>query len=388
MTVRISLLFLLTFWLSPAVSAEQWLYLFFPSDNDVQQSFVRINNRSDEAGIQTITGIDDAGVNSPNTVTLSFTAGQSRNFNSDDLENGNSSKGLTGALGDGAGNWRLKFESELDLDVSGLFRNSIGFVNIVHTSADDVGDTTHEVYLFNPGSNQNQVSRLRVVNLSSVNNTFEVNAIDDDGNSAGPVTFTVPGNEAFEVTSAELEAGGSGLTGSLGDGSGKWRMTVTSSQAAKVLSLLEDPDGNISNLSTAIVPEDDQYLINYMLPDDASQQGFIRFINNSNSAATVSIEGIDEEGSSSNITLALGANEGRHLNSGDIENGNTNKGLTGSLGDGAGAWRLIITADQDIDVVGLFRTNDGFVNIVHNNTNFVAATSHFVPFFYPASNPN
>ena len=59
----------------PVYAAEQWLYLFFPSDNDVQQSFVRINNRSDEAGILTITGIDDAGVTSPNTVTLSFAAG-------------------------------------------------------------------------------------------------------------------------------------------------------------------------------------------------------------------------------------------------------------------------------------------------------------------------
>ena len=373
---------------APSHAAEQWLYLFFPADNEVQQSFVRINNRSNEAGTLMITGIDDAGVTSPNTVTLSFAAGQSRNFNSEDLENGNASKGLTGALGDGSGNWRLKFETDLDLDVSGLFRNSIGFVNIVHTSADDVGDTTHEVYFFNPGSNQNQVSRLRVVNLSSTTNTFEVTAIDDDGTSAGPVTFTVPANEVSEVTAASLESGGAGLTGSLGDGSGKWRLTVTSTQPAKVLSLLEDPEGNISNLSTAIVPENDQYLINYMLPDDASQQGFIRFINNSSSAATVSIEGIDEEGNSSVISLSLGANEGRHLNSGDIENGNVSKGLTGSLGDGVGAWRLIISADQDIDVVGLFRTNDGFVNIVHNNTNFVAATTHFVPFFNPASNPN
>ena len=226
------------------------------------------------------------------------------------------------------------------------------------------------------------------MNLTSSSNTFEINATDDDGNTAGPVTFSVPGNEAFEVTSAELESGGSPLSGSLGDGSGKWRMTLSSSQSAKVLSLLEDPDGNISNLSNAIVPEDDQYLINYMLPDDASQEGFIRFINNSNSATTVTIEGIDEEGNSDTITLSLGANEGRHLNSGDIENGNTNKGLSGSLGDGAGAWRLLISANQDIDVVGLFRTSDGFVNTVHNNTNFVAATSHFVPFFNPASNPN
>lgn len=56
-------------------SAEQWLYLFFPADNEVQQSCVRINNRGTESGTLTITGIDDAGVTSPNTVTLSFAAG-------------------------------------------------------------------------------------------------------------------------------------------------------------------------------------------------------------------------------------------------------------------------------------------------------------------------
>ncbi|MBO6657194.1 MAG: hypothetical protein JJ934_09885 [Pseudomonadales bacterium] len=38
--------------LAPSHAAEQWLYPFFPADNEVQQSFVRINNRSNEAGLR------------------------------------------------------------------------------------------------------------------------------------------------------------------------------------------------------------------------------------------------------------------------------------------------------------------------------------------------
>lgn len=372
----------------PVHAAEQWLHLFFPADNEVQQSFVRINNRSEESGSVTITAIDDEGVTASSTVSISFSPGQSRNFNSDDLEQGNVNKGLTGAIGSGTGNWRLKFESELDLDIMGLFRNNAGFVNIVHTSATDVGDTTHQVYFMNPGSNVNRQSRLRIVNLTNNANAVSVSAIDDSGNSAGPVTFSIAASKVKEVTTTDLESGGAGLTGSLGDGAGKWRMTVTTSGAAEVLSLLEDPDGNVSNLSTAIVPEDDAYLINYFLSGEASQQGFIRFINNSNSAATINIEGTDEIGNSGNVSLSLGALEAKHLNTDDLESGNTNKGLTGSLGDGEGAWRLSMTADQDVDIVGLFRTTDGFVNVVHDNTNYVATTTHFVPFFNPASNAN
>ncbi len=44
----------------------------------------------------------------------------------------------------------------------------------------------------------------------------------------------------------------------------------------------------------------------------------------------------------------------------DLENGNTDIGLVGSLGDGAGKWRLQVSADVSISVQGLLDTPTGF----------------------------
>ena len=76
-----------------------------------------------------ISGIDDSGATSAGTISVNLNAGETVHFNSGDIENGNASKGLIGGLGDGAGNWRLKFTSNFDIDVMGLFRNADGFVN-------------------------------------------------------------------------------------------------------------------------------------------------------------------------------------------------------------------------------------------------------------------
>lgn len=38
------------------------------------------------------------------------------------------------------------------------------------------------------------------------------------------------------------------------------------------------------------------------------------------------------------VEIRLGANQASHFNAGDLENGA--QGLTGTLGDGAGKWRL------------------------------------------------
>jgi len=47
-----------------------------------------------------------------------------------------------------------------------------------------------------------------------------------------------------------LESGGAGFEGSLGDGAGKWRLTVSSAAPLAVMSLVEDAEGALSNLST------------------------------------------------------------------------------------------------------------------------------------------
>ena len=96
-------------------------------------------------------------------------ARQTRHFNSGDLERGNAAKGLSGGLGEGEGYWRLSLESDLDLEVGAYIRTADGFLSSVHDVVPTVevgGETVHRVSVFNPGSNRNQVSWLRLVNLT------------------------------------------------------------------------------------------------------------------------------------------------------------------------------------------------------------------------------
>ena len=63
------------------------------------------------------------------------------------------------------------------------------------------------------------------------------------------------------------------------------------------------------------------------------QQGFVRVINRSDRAGTVSIRAIDDAGNRSQpVTLSMGASATRHFNSGDLEDGNSAKGLSDGVG--------------------------------------------------------
>ena len=65
----------------------------------------------------------------------------------------------------------------------------------------------------------------------------------------GTVALTL----ARMLTVQALEAGEEGLDGRLGDGTGKWRLTVTADQSIQVMSLLMSRSGHLANLSTVPV---------------------------------------------------------------------------------------------------------------------------------------
>jgi hypothetical protein len=95
-----------------------------PAGNTTAQSFLRIINRGDSAGTVTIVGTDDAG-NESSAVTFNLAAGASMQVNSDDLENGNAAKGLSGSWGDGTGKWRAVVTGEFaNMVVQSMNRNS------------------------------------------------------------------------------------------------------------------------------------------------------------------------------------------------------------------------------------------------------------------------
>ena len=184
-------------------------------------------------------------------VTLSIGASATVHFNSDDLELGNAEKGLSGSTGAGMGDWRLDLSSELDIDVLAYIRTTDGFLTSMHDVAPEL-EGEHRVAIFNPGSNPNQVSRLRIVNSNAEEAQVTITGTDDSGASPGtPVILTVPANASRTVTSAELESGGQAVEGALGDGSGKWRLRVASDTPVVVQNLLTSPTGHLTNLSTA-----------------------------------------------------------------------------------------------------------------------------------------
>ena len=182
---------------------------------------------------------------------MSVGAGEAVHFNSDDLENGNAEKGLSDGVGAGEGAWRLQLSSELDIEVLSYIRTTDGFLTAMHDTVPSAGGR-HRVAFFNPGSNASQVSWLRLVNPGEEAAEVSIVGVDDQGESPGSeVTTTIPAGASRTYTAADLESGGEGLEGALGDGEGKWRLLVESAQPIVAIGLLSNSVGHLSNLSTA-----------------------------------------------------------------------------------------------------------------------------------------
>ncbi len=231
--------------------------LFPGAGNPQREGFVRVANHS-HAGTVRIFAVDDAGV-AREPVELALASRQTRHFNSGDLEAGNPEKGLSGGVGAGAGEWRLRFTSDLDIVALTYARDANGVVTSMHDVAPS-GLGRHRVATFAPASNLPTAissfaprSLLRIVNVGTAAADVEVGGTDDLGRpGAGVVRLAVPAGAATTLTAAQLEEGGAELSGRLGDGEGMWRLSVESAQPLRVMSLMESGAGRLTNISTAM----------------------------------------------------------------------------------------------------------------------------------------
>lgn len=220
------------------------------------QGFVRVANHSDVDGEVSIRAFDDGGSDF-GTLALAVDAGGTVHFNSADLEDGNASKGLDGGTGrPGQGDWRLELTSELRIEAMSYVRTSDGLLTAMHDIAPEAGGdgNTYRVVTFNPGSNRAQESFLRLVSPGAAAASVTIRGVDDRGAAGGPVRVSIPARAARTVSAVDLEEGGTGLDGSLGDGGGKWRLEVESDAPVRVMSLLASPTGHLTNLSTVPAP--------------------------------------------------------------------------------------------------------------------------------------
>ncbi len=244
---------------------------FFPSlDDEVRQGIVRIVNRSDESGEILIRAWDNDG-DGYSPLTLEIDGNEVVQLNADDLAMGNAEKGLQNSLdqyfNDG-GDWRFRFETELDVEVLAYIRTRDGFLTAMHDLAPSAGDYLH-VPLFNPGSNLKQRSLLRLTNRTNETMEVGITGIDDKGRIPGEgVRLSLPPRASQTLDAQSLEVGGlelggrevgglelgyRDLDGKLGIGSGKWRLLITPAEGLVAMNLLMSPTGHLANVSTAVV---------------------------------------------------------------------------------------------------------------------------------------
>ena len=246
-------------WLDPVWSHD--LPFVTEASNLDQPGFVRIANHSDRSGTVRIHAIDDTG-EYRGPVHLSLDAHQAVHVYSRELEAGNPSKGLPAGVGDGSGNWRLELTTKLEIDARAYIRTADGFLTSIHEvaaevaagvaeTAEDMAVLRYHVPIFNPASNGNQRSRLRLINPGVEAAEIVISGQDDLGESppGGSVRLTLAGGAAHMLTAQELEEGSDDTNGRFGNGAGKWRLSVSANQPILVMSLMQSPTGHLTNLS-------------------------------------------------------------------------------------------------------------------------------------------
>lgn len=96
-----------------------------PAGNPTAQSFLRLTNNNGSACRVEIEGKDDLGRYNKNTAVLTVAKYSSVTVNSDDLENGNADKGITGGFSDGSGKWYVRVNAQCNnFKASALNRNA------------------------------------------------------------------------------------------------------------------------------------------------------------------------------------------------------------------------------------------------------------------------
>ena len=353
---------------------------YFPAVSDGSaRALVRIVNHSDGAGTVVIHGTDDAGA-TLGPVAFELEARQTRYFDSASLAACNLAQEMAGGLEESTrGGMRLSLIADFDIESMVYVRTEDGFVTSMHevvgTTHNAEGDTTHEVPFFNPGSNRSQVSRLHLVNTGRRDIEVAVAGRDDAGvPAAEAVRVPLPAGAACRLGARGLESGDTGaddstceiVGGRLGNGQGRWRLSVTGAGGdLQVMSLLANPTGHLTNLSVSPGDGGEASTLPLVLPVPGSgrgPQGFVRVVNDSGEAGTVDILGLDDTGVSHGpITLALDEFEAVELDSLDLEAGNASKDLPEGLGNSEGYWRLKSATGLDVRASAYVRTGDGFV---------------------------
>ena len=333
---------------------------------------VRIESRSPRSGEVRVVAVDDAGQR-VEAGRLTLGAGAAVEFEMAAVESGDAALGLTGT-GPGEGDWRLELTTELDIEARAYARSE-DFVTALHDAVLLSGEV--ELPFFNPGGDARR-SVLRLANARGEPATVRVRGVDNAGRAAGPVTAELGAWEARGYTASELESGSAaGLSGSLGDGAGKWRLFLEAARgSAYATNLLLDGLGVLSSVPGGMSRGGFHRVPLFPSASDGEgRRGLVRAVNGSADSAEVGIDAFDAtDRAYERLELTLGGEASGHFDSSDLEQGNAAKGLTGSTGPGEGDWWLELSSASDIEVLSYVDTASGPLSAVRGTAGVETAT--------------
>ena len=125
---------------------------------------------------------------------------------------------------------------------------------------------------------------------------------------------------------------------------------------------------------------------------DGGAQSELRIGNDADESATVTIHAVDDTGARvGSASLTLGAFAAVVLDAGDLQTGNTDKGLSAGLGSQSGDVRLIVESDVPVVPSAYVRAADDTLATLHDFVLSAATAAggsyrYDVPIFHPASN--
>ncbi len=339
-----------------------------PGSNHRQQSRLRLVNPGVEAATVRITGTDDAGAPGAGAVSVDVPAGHALTFTAAELESGHA-PGLSGALGDGRGKWRLRIESDGAAAAMSLVEAPAGHLANLSAPAEAARPDGARTVPFLPSASdaRGRQGFMRVVNRSGASGAVRIRAFDGSDFAYGPVTLSLGPHQARQFSSRDLESGNAarGLSGSTGAGRGDWRLELDGDldfEASAYVRYQRADDGFLTSLQS-FAPELDAGLthrIAFFNPGSNPRQvSRLLLVNRGAADAQAAVAGIDDAGRSHGgpVRVRVPAGGSVALGAKALEEGAS--GFEGSLGDGRGKWRLCVTSDAPILALSLLETPTG-----------------------------
>ena len=350
-----------------------------------RQGFVRIINHSNRPAQVRIQATDDAGTRfEPLLLRIGRLA--TLHLNSRDLQTGNRAKGIPAGLGPGEGDWWLELSSAQDIEALAYIRTPDGFMAAMHESIPRVAGR-YNVPTFNPGSNVDASSRLRLVNTGEEPADVTIRARDDAGTRPSrAVRLALPAHAARTLAAEELESGGAdGARGRLGFGEGRWRLDVTATAPIVAMNLMEDASGRVANLASPAERPAKAQAVPFFPGADGDRQGYVRLINHAGVFGEVRIDAFDDAGRALGpSTLSLEPRQAIGFDATGLRSGDGGNGFLGT-GSADVDLRLAFEADVAIEVAAYARTEDGFLTALDEPVP-ANANGHRIVMFNPARN--